>query len=68
MLISEATPKPFKPSTIPESNTEPNITFKEGITSELGLKSSSIKQTKDVAKYDIKGDVTTANIIDGKRT
>jgi hypothetical protein len=68
MPTSEATPEPSEPSTIPESSTEPNITLEEGITPELGPESSSTEQTKDVAKYDIKGDVTTANIIDGKRT
>jgi hypothetical protein len=68
MPISKATSKPSEPSTIPESSTKPNITLEEGITSELGPKSSSTEQTKDVAKYDIKGDVTTTNIIDRKQT
>jgi hypothetical protein len=58
MPILEATSEPFKP----------NVTFKKDITSKLSLKSSSTKQTKDIAKYDIKGDVTIANIINRKRT
>jgi hypothetical protein len=68
MPILEATPEPSKPSTIPEFSTKPNITFEEGITLELGPESSFIKQTKDVAKYDIKSDVIIANIINGKQT
>jgi hypothetical protein len=68
MPTLEATPKPSKLSTIPEFSTEPNIILEEGITPELSPESSFTKQTKDVAKYDIKGDVIIANIINGKRT
>jgi hypothetical protein len=67
MLILKATPEPSKPSTIPEFSTKPNITLERGITPKLSPESSSIKQTKDVAKYNIKGDITTVNIIDRKR-
>jgi hypothetical protein len=68
MPTSEATPKPSKPSTIPESSIKLNITLEKGITSELGPKSSFTKQTKDVVKYNIKDNITITNIIDKKQT
>jgi hypothetical protein len=68
MPILKATSEPFKPSTIPESSTKPNITLKEGITPKLSPESNSTKQTKNVAKYNIKGNVTITNIINRKQT